>query len=97
MGIVDEYVSRTKTSKRIWAEIGEVLPQGITRTVAFLEPHPIVGERGKGLRVWDADGNEYLYFLNNYSALIHGHEHTENTKEAMEAIPEETVFPWSAL
>jgi len=93
MGIVDEYVSRTPASKTIWSEMGSVLPQGVTRTVAFFGPHPLVLVRGQGPRVWDADGNEYLDFLNNYSALIHGHAHPDITKMAMEAIPEGTVFP----
>ncbi len=38
-------------------------------------PLPVVLVRGKGARVWDADGKEYLDFLACYSALNFGHQH----------------------
>lgn len=38
-------------------------------------PGPIVLDRGRGSRVWDADGNEYVDFMMSFGALIHGHAH----------------------
>jgi ornithine--oxo-acid transaminase len=38
-------------------------------------PLPVVLKRGKGSRVWDVDGKEYLDFLSCYSALNFGHQH----------------------
>jgi ornithine--oxo-acid transaminase len=38
-------------------------------------PLPVVLNRGKGSRVWDVDGKEYLDFLACYSALNFGHQH----------------------
>ncbi len=38
-------------------------------------PLPLVLQRGKGARVWDVEGNEYLDFLACYSALNFGHAH----------------------
>lgn len=38
-------------------------------------PLPVVLTRGKGARVWDVDGKEYLDFLSAYSAVNQGHCH----------------------
>lgn len=38
-------------------------------------PLPVVLQRGKGAKVWDVDGREYLDFLACYSALNFGHQH----------------------
>ena len=38
-------------------------------------PMPVVLERGKGVHVWDVDGNRYLDFLSAYSAVNQGHAH----------------------
>lgn len=38
-------------------------------------PLPVVLSRGKGVHVWDADGNKYFDFLSAYSAVNQGHCH----------------------
>ena len=38
-------------------------------------PLPVVLERGKGVKVWDVEGNEYYDFLSAYSAVNQGHCH----------------------
>ncbi|MBK5272092.1 MAG: ornithine--oxo-acid transaminase, partial [Bacteroidia bacterium] len=38
-------------------------------------PLPVVLSRGKGVYVWDVDGNRYYDFLSGYSALNQGHCH----------------------
>ncbi|MFY9329161.1 MAG: ornithine--oxo-acid transaminase [Georgfuchsia sp.] len=38
-------------------------------------PMPVVLSRGKGCRVWDADGHRYLDMMAAYSALSFGHAH----------------------
>lgn len=38
-------------------------------------PIPVVLARGKGTKVWDVDGKEYLDFLSAYSAVNQGHCH----------------------
>lgn len=41
--------------------------------------HPlnVVLKKGKGAKVWDVEGREYLDFLSSYSALNFGHQHPE--------------------
>ncbi|MBX2925370.1 MAG: ornithine--oxo-acid transaminase [Chitinophagaceae bacterium] len=38
-------------------------------------PLPVVLERGKGVFVWDVEGNRYYDFLSGYSAINQGHCH----------------------
>ena len=38
-------------------------------------PIPVVLNKGKGVYVWDVDGNRYIDFLAGYSALSQGHCH----------------------
>jgi ornithine--oxo-acid transaminase len=38
-------------------------------------PLPVVLKKGKGSRVWDVEGREYLDFLSAYSAVNQGHAH----------------------
>jgi len=43
-------------------------------------PLPVVLSRGKGPRVWDAEGKEYFDFLSAYSAVNQGHCHPKIVK-----------------
>ena len=52
-----------------------VLPGGNSRTTVFFPPYPVYAARAAGSRVWDVDGVERIDFINNYSSLIHGHNH----------------------
>lgn len=38
-------------------------------------PLPVVLNRGKGVHLWDVDGNQYYDFLSGYSAVNQGHCH----------------------
>jgi glutamate-1-semialdehyde 2,1-aminomutase len=53
--------------------MARVMPAGNTRTTTYYPPFPVAIERGEGYRLWDADGNEYIDLLSNYTALVHGH------------------------
>ncbi|MDQ4143488.1 MAG: aspartate aminotransferase family protein, partial [Actinomycetota bacterium] len=53
----------------------KVMPGGDTRTAAFFAPYPAAIAEGEGAHVIDADGNQLLDLLTNYSSLILGHRH----------------------
>ena len=40
-------------------------------------PIPAVLERGEGVWLYDAEGNKYLDMMSAYSAVSHGHCHSE--------------------
>jgi len=67
--------SRSK-SQELHARASRVIPGGVDSPVrAFKsvggEPPYIV--RGKGSRIWDADGNEYIDYVGSWGPLILGH------------------------
>jgi glutamate-1-semialdehyde 2,1-aminomutase len=53
------------------------MPSGNTRLTVFYRPYPAYIRSGEGARIVDEDGVERLDFINNYSALIHGHRHPQ--------------------
>lgn len=71
--LLRRYQERTPKSGALHQRASRVMPGGDTRTGTFHLPYPIFVSRGQGCRLWDADGNEYLDFLNNFTSLLHGH------------------------
>jgi glutamate-1-semialdehyde 2,1-aminomutase len=51
------------------------LPGGVSSSWQSWPPHPIYVTHGKGSRVWDLDGNEYIDYHNGYGAMVMGHAH----------------------
>jgi ornithine--oxo-acid transaminase len=47
-------------------------------------PLPIVLNKGKGVYLWDVDGNKYLDMMSAYSAVSHGHSHPALVKVLIE-------------
>lgn len=55
----------------------KVMPGGNTRSSVYEAPFPLYLKSGKGAYVTDVDGNCYLDFQNNFTALIHGYGHRD--------------------
>jgi glutamate-1-semialdehyde 2,1-aminomutase len=51
------------------------LPGGVSSSWQTAPPHPIYISRGRGSRVWDLDGNEFIDFHNGYGVMAVGHAH----------------------
>src|SRR3989442_9047913 len=62
-------------SNQLWNEARRVLPRGVPSSFQDAAPQPIFVERGKGSRVWDVDGNEYIDFHNGFGVMVVGHAH----------------------
>jgi len=71
------FPDNTSNSAILFERAKNTFPGGNTRHTNFFPPHPIYAASGKGCRVTDVDGNTYVDFMNNASALIHGHSHPE--------------------
>ena len=91
--VLAAYRSRTPASAALHAEASAVMPGGDTRTVAFHAPYPLAVQHGQGCVVRDADGNEYIDLLNNYTSLIHGHAHPAVTEAVAAQLSFGTAFP----
>lgn len=92
--VLKEYENRTKKSKKTFEHGKKFLPGGNSRSGTYWEPYPTYFERGKGFTIWDIDGNSYIDFINNYTALIHGHAHPKIVKAIQETIEGGTAYNW---
>jgi len=65
-----------KKSKELHARANRVIPGGVDspvrafKSVGGVPPYIV---RGKGSRIWDADGNEYIDYVGSWGPLILGH------------------------
>jgi glutamate-1-semialdehyde 2,1-aminomutase len=69
------YPDNVSGSAKLYERALKVMPGGNSRHTVFFAPYPIYAVKAEGAHVWDADGVERLDVINNYSALIHGHNH----------------------
>jgi glutamate-1-semialdehyde 2,1-aminomutase len=63
-----------------------------SRGAAVYSPGPIVLGRGRGSRVWDIDGNEYVDFMMSFGALIQGHAHPKIVEVVSRTMAEGSHF-----
>src|SRR2546421_751244 len=72
----EERFRRTRArSSQLWMEARRAMPRGVPSSFQDAAPQPIFMERGKGSRVWDVDGNEYVDFHNGFGVMVVGHAH----------------------
>jgi len=64
-------------SAQLFERARHTMPGGNTRHMITFGPYIIYADRGKGCRLWDVDGNEYIDWVNNFSSHIHGHASPE--------------------
>jgi glutamate-1-semialdehyde 2,1-aminomutase len=70
-------IEQSAASAALYADARRYIPGGTSRLHNFFQPHPIYIRSGQGCRVTDVDGVERIDFLNNMTALIHGHAHPQ--------------------
>src|ERR687897_209663 len=94
VGITDAgYGIRTERSREIFERLRRSIPGGNTRSLAFFPPYPLVITSGSGCRIRDADGNELIDLLNNYTASVHGHALPAINEAMSNQAALGTVFP----
>jgi len=79
-------VPKLKKSAKLFEEAKKYLPNGsssLIRTASY-DPVPPFLAKGKGSRIWDEDGNEYLDFNLAYGVLINGHAPEAQVKAIQE-------------
>jgi glutamate-1-semialdehyde 2,1-aminomutase len=57
------FETKCKRSKEITDEAKKYIPGGVQHNLAFNYPFPIAIEKAEGAHLWDADGNQYIDFL----------------------------------
>lgn len=86
------YSSKTLKSKTIFEEAKNYIPLGVSSNYRYLDPYPLYITRGRGSKVWDTDGNEYIDFILGFGVLHMGHAHPKIVEEAKKAIEEGTIY-----
>jgi len=82
-------------SKAAYKEAVNVMPGGVNSPVrAFksVKMDPIFMERGKGSKLYDIDGNEYIDYVLSWGPLILGHAHEEIVEALKKAAENGTSF-----
>ncbi|HHY72816.1 MAG TPA: glutamate-1-semialdehyde 2,1-aminomutase [Bacillus bacterium] len=82
-------------SKAAFSEAVRVMPGGVNSPVrAFksVQMDPIFMERGKGSKLYDIDGNEYIDYVLSWGPLILGHAYDEIVEELKKVTESGTSF-----
>ena len=86
---------KTQASKRLFARAKRRIPGGVNSPVRAFQsvggtPRFLV--RGRGCRVWDADGNAYIDYVGSWGPLILGHADPGVLRAARAAMANGTSF-----
>lgn len=82
-------------SHQYFAEACQVLPGGVNSPVRAFKAvgrDPVFFVRGKGSRLHDVDGNEYVDYVGSWGPLILGHAHPAVVKALQEAAEHGTSY-----
>jgi glutamate-1-semialdehyde 2,1-aminomutase len=88
----ERFISKTPKSAELYRRNVSLAPHGVHSNWRIFDPHPIFMARGKGSRIWDVDGNEYIDYNMAFGALAIGHAHPILVERIRERIENGTVF-----
>lgn len=67
------YPDLDSRSAKLYERAQRSIPDGVSRSLALIRPHPIYVASGQGAWVTDVDGHRYLDANNNFTSIILGH------------------------
>ncbi len=86
---------KTDYSEKLFARASELFPGGVNSPVrAFrgVGGTPRFIARGRGSRLWDVDGNQYIDYVGSWGPLILGHCHSAVMQAVQDALREGASF-----
>jgi len=89
---LDEFKKRTERSRQIYNEAKEYIPYGVNSNYRYIDPYPVYFKSGKGSKLYDVDGNEYIDFNMAFGALTIGHSHPKLINGIKERIESGTII-----
>src|SRR6266849_4606571 len=69
------FARRQPESRRMADRAGHALAGGVTSSWQITRPQPVWLSHGKGSKIYDVDGNEYVDLHGGYGAALAGHAH----------------------
>ena len=88
----ERFKASRKKSDAMWKQAREYISKGVPSSFQDAPPQPLFVDYGKGSRVWDVDGNEYIDFHNGFGVMVVGHAHPQIVKAISERAAKGTHF-----
>ena len=85
-------VERTARERELLEKAASYFPGSNTGNLNLDQAHRFILEKGKGARVWDASGNEYIDYLMGSGPMLVGHAHPAVVAAAVEAVENGSTF-----
>ncbi len=86
---------KRKKSLVLYRQALEHIPGGVNSPVRAFKAigiPPTFIDRGKGCKIWDVDGNEYIDYVGSWGPMILGHAHPQVIAALKKAAPKGTSF-----
>jgi glutamate-1-semialdehyde 2,1-aminomutase len=86
---------KTDLSEKLFAKAKDLFPGGVNSPVRAFKGvggSPRFIARGKGSRMWDVDGNQYVDYVGSWGPLILGHCHSQVMQAVQDALREGASF-----
>ena len=80
--------NQCKLSKELTDEAKKFIPGGVQHNLAFNYPFPIAIEKTDGAHLWDADGNQYIDFLQAGGPTVLGSNYAPVREKVFEMLKE---------
>ena len=84
--------NRTTNEQRLLEKAGRYLPGGNTGNLHFNPEQDFLIAGGKGSRVWDVSGNEYVDWLMGSGPMLLGHAHPHVVEAVIKAVEQGSTF-----
>jgi len=79
-------------SKKLFERASKLFPGGVNSPVRYYAPYPRFIKKGKGSKIYDIDGNEYIDLLLAFGPMILGHANPSVVKSINERAENGTLF-----
>ena len=76
----------------LFEESSRYMPGGTSRLHYYYQPYPIYARSGNGCYLTDVEGVERIDYLNNMTALIHGHANPKINEAIIDQLQRGTAF-----
>ncbi|HSI28999.1 MAG TPA: aminotransferase class III-fold pyridoxal phosphate-dependent enzyme, partial [Methylophilus sp.] len=85
----------TSRNQQLFEQSQKLIPGGVNSPVRAFRSvggTPIFFKKGVGSRLWDADGKEYIDYINSWGPMILGHAHPEVVAAVQQAAANSLSF-----
>ena len=83
---------RTPQERRLLEKAAQSLPGGGTGNLTVREDLSFLVREGRGSRIWDVSGNEYVDWLMGSGPMILGHAHPSVVEAVIKAVEQGSTF-----